>query len=469
MNPLGFLRFFRSEILYVYLGRPDKYSIEFGLHGGHIKSTESAPPENLINLRFAFRELPDGELAIAAYKPDLMKNTAASEQSKWDCFELDPSEFQDSPDPKFEEWVSVYLKGDWAKETPPLQQLIKQVEWANALSQVHAGCGIFSIRHTELVSLRFPFVNHTHAYEDAHRELYRYINDALDVECINKLGSILKRKSSNSKKGYKALKAAFPEATYLQEILGHISKYRGKSVHKVRESAVRCEAYETFVYDLERLAKSVEHLVYILEYNFYTGKEKALALASLPTYSDTPVDKPENTNLSKYLHQEISGVEVCEIKKSGEVSRDALRIRFNSGSQIAITFHADGITFISKKTPAASDMSVSFSIIDHDAIKQLKLECSEDLTKLYIHQGVIQKLVGRQLVGFRIHAVTEDSAYLPQRQLLFLDLEDGSSVVVEPTWNLGDKVEDGLVHLVGEDTMPESIHLQLGLVYIPPW
>jgi len=468
------LAFFRSEILSVYIGRPDKYIVEFGLYGGHIKSLQGTPQENVIDLRFAFRELPDGELAIAAFKPDLENNTAESERSKWSGFELSPSDFREHIDPNFKEWVSVYLMGNWAKETPPLQQVVDQIKSVNAISAVVAGCDVFSVDcdtfsayHNELLSLRFPFANNTHAYEDAHRELYRYINDAICIECVNKLGKLLKIKPTTSKKGFKALRAVFQGAHDLLDSLGEISRHRGKSVHKVRPSAVRYEAYKHFVTDLERLARGVENLVCILESEFDISRKKALALVGLPKYSKEATENQEINSLSTYLYQEITGFGVYVVKGKGEVTRDALYITFKNGSQVAISFSADMTVFIDNETPKPSDLIVGFDILESEELDRASIEYDEELMELLILQEAIQKLSGRKLVGFRLCDVEDESEYLPQRQLLFLDLDDGSSLAIEPALILDPKVNSGVIDSSSQTMATEDIHLQMVLHDVP--
>ena len=471
MNPLDLLRFFRSEILYVYLGRPDKYSIEFGLHGGHIKSTEGAPPENLINLRFAFRELPDGELAIAAYIPDLMENTAASERLKWGCFELPPSAFFGSSDPNFEEWLSVYFKGNWASETPPLQQIVRGVEWANAITKTVAGYDIFSFRHDELTTIHFPFTNHTHAYQDAHRELYRYMFDGINKHCIQKLNDMRKNPipKLDEMSGFKAIKHSFPSLNNsLVPALDKIGRQRSLSTHGNRPAAVKFEAYKHFLLDLQSLAKGLEDLVSALEHEFGISRQRALALAALPKHSNAPHSNPEANVLSKYFGHGIDACIVCVIKKNGEATRDALVIQFIDGSQIAISFSADVAGFLRKEAPKSTDLDANFAILDSRGLKQANIECENELMGIFIAQGIIQNCAGRKIVNFHFCDVEEESEFLPRRQLLFLDLEDGSSIVIEPTWNLGHKVtDDGVVDLSDQSLAPEDIHLQINLRYIP--
>jgi len=455
MEILRHLVFFNSDILHVYTGRPDKYHVEFGHYGrigGEIYGRE-------INIRFALRELPNNELAVAVFIPDLLTRTKEKERLKWKCFELHLSEFENHPDPDFDEWIAIYLKENdvWPKQEAPLKKLIEHVNFANAITRVAIDCSIFSFAGNELRRLLIPLANHTHAYEDAHRELYRYFIDGIDKKCLKKLNAIRNVEVANidEMRSFKAFMYSFPHLNQIK-IFEKISEQRAKSVHERRITAEPYPALKKFLNDLEDLAQPIELLVNTLERELSIGRNKAMALDYLPNFKKETKESKQLKLLFNLVGKKIIRARAVVLDKESKIKRDALILKFENEAEVAITLNANTELLAKKEALHLSDLAIEFIDMEINAAFTARVLSDENLESIFL-LTTEYSFLKKKLSNIRIHEIDKPDEVLPRRYLLFLDFEDGSSLVLEPTWNIGHKVKNGIVHLHES----KSVHLQM--------
>ncbi len=79
----------------------------------------------------------------------------------------------------------------------------------NGLTKELVGKALF--KHEISETLSFPAAENTHRYQDCHKELYGYVIDGIDKDCIISLASILKKEIKiGDKKTIDGLKKLFP-------------------------------------------------------------------------------------------------------------------------------------------------------------------------------------------------------------------------------------------------------------------
>ena len=455
------LRYFDTGILNVHLARPDRYEVSMGFYGGEITLSEERyhgleeqgllDKEN-IRVRFTLRQRKNLELALAVFAPDLEEQTGENERKKWTCFEISEKEFEGVEDPEFDEWVNVYIRGQWASKPSPIRELEEKFLAINALTNVSVGKRLFKVDGGDLKRIVYPLANTTHAYEDAHRELYRYTIDSLEKDCLRELNKRLSEPISglDGMRSTTAIEKIFPSLnSTLIPVFKRTSGARGNSVHQKRAPPQPCPAYKTFLQDLDELSKGLECLLCLLESLLGLGRNKALALEKLP-----PHECPEYNMCEVVRGKKIRDIGYLFIEDDAS-RRDALKLVLDDGTEKYIVTTGDVSQFLT--AGYASDLFIEFSILD----RVDKAIVDEQYLGVLVAQGSLFKPLGKRISGCRSCLVKEDAEVLPRGSLFFIDLDNGSSLVLVSTWNLGSEVRDGRV--------PADLRKKVHLQYLPLW
>jgi len=294
-----FIDYFDPAVLAPYREAPDKYALKIDEFEGHVRlardyvaalaKEERLNPEG-IDIRFTFRRLRDGGEALAAFLPDLV-GKSPSHINRWRSFRIENPTWPVEPDSRFVRWARRYLEGEWGVDAPAISKLHRLIGAINALTAEVVDFSLF--KHETNDNLAFPAAENTHRYEDAHRELYGYIIDGLDRECIERIatrgGSVVSVKSNRT---VDALKKALPElskTTPLWESMERISEQRRKATHSVRSAATPFSATEEFRKDVESLLEGLRdllnHLETLLKVSGGAAKRRHEAKKWLPTIS----------------------------------------------------------------------------------------------------------------------------------------------------------------------------------------
>src|SRR5208282_3023416 len=124
------LGYFDQLVLASYLTEPHKYTVESDYFEGELNVTAeyyreleaSGKTDESLSVRFGFRTLWDGNTAIVAWLPDLLKRSDSHVQ-KWGAFRLRSPEWTTDHDERFEKWVQRYLEGNLDVDNGPLHHL----------------------------------------------------------------------------------------------------------------------------------------------------------------------------------------------------------------------------------------------------------------------------------------------------------------------------------------------------------
>ena len=285
LSSLKLLGYFDQQVLASYRSGPHKYSIASDYFEGSLSVTneyfmelEAAGRTNeSVSVRFGYRTLRDGNLAIVAWLPDLFEKSKAHIE-RWAAFRLKNPEWKKTDhDERFSNWLRRYIEGDWNIDNGPLFYLGEAIKTVNGLTSELVGVPLY--KHEIEQTLGFPSAENTHRYQDAHKALYGYFIDGLDKCCIVALGSKLGRTLKvNSKKTIEAITDLFPglqTAPSFTVATKLVSEQRRLASHGVRPKSENFSAFSKFTEDLTLCLKAVEELLAVIENEFGVDGEDA--------------------------------------------------------------------------------------------------------------------------------------------------------------------------------------------------
>ena len=282
--PKGLIGFFDQQVLAAYRNEPHKYEVTSDNFEGTLTVTdeyyrelESAKKANeYISIRFGYRTLEDGDLALAVWLPDLFEKSK-HHATKWAAFHLKNAKWTTERDGRFENWVRRYIEGSWDVDNGPLFHLREAIQITNGLTSELVGIPLYK-HELDPKQVSYPAAENTHRYEDSHKTLYGYFIDGLDKNCISALGAKLGRPlKTGSKKTVEALKELFPSlenaASFIPSV-SMVSDQRRLASHSARRPAVSFPAFSTFTSDLYLCLNGVKEVLAMIEKDFGAGVAK---------------------------------------------------------------------------------------------------------------------------------------------------------------------------------------------------
>jgi hypothetical protein len=336
--------FFDQRILAVYKSEPDKYVLETDNFEGTLRRAydvdEYTTAEDHIDIRFGYRTLASGNLALAVYLPDLVEKSA-SHVKQWAGYHLEDPEWTTQPDHRFQMWKDRYLEGSWKVENGPRYHLENTIATINALCIEVVGQALFKFSTNP--ALNFPVAQNTHAYQDGHKELYNYVIDGLDKQTIELIAAHQNLKLNlNSDNTVNALKRALPMLPpNLQSALEKVSNERRLAGHKVRPKAKRFQAFEEFTKDLEAVVVGLRELLATLENVLGMDSERACERQSTKKWLPR-IDRPSEAHYAITKLPVIIGKTVERVEfgfrehYDGSHQSEAMILFFTDGSILGI-------------------------------------------------------------------------------------------------------------------------------------
>jgi hypothetical protein len=346
------LVFFDATVLSAYHAEPDKYEITAREFEGTLRTTDGYTEEcidsgrgnDILSLNYGMAKLVDGRKAIVipAYRVNKLSEPHAS---KWRGFYIHDAQ-PDPYDTLFSQWQKRYLEGDWSVEDDALSQVSQLLESINSMTEVSVGLPLYSSVFKNEVN--FPVGQNTHQYEDAHRELYRYLIDGLNKDCIKTLADLLgKQIKIDSDNTRKALSKLFPSLEagnkgMFDNAMEKISNNRRPSAHQARDKAVRFDAHDAFATDLQDCKAALEMLQGILQTETGFDPEKTLSYVRSKVFFPKVGVKPQpNYSINKARQMKgktIDRVEYGFEDKGGDGHNTEMMILyFSDGSAVGIT------------------------------------------------------------------------------------------------------------------------------------
>jgi hypothetical protein len=374
----GLLGYFDQQVLASYRNEPQKYMIESDSFEGHLTITNSkeyteklkltGPDENYLDIRFGYRTLQSGDLALVVWLPDLEKATA--HQAKWIAFHLANPQWTKDVDERFENWVKRYMEGSWDVDNGPKHYLIEAMKTINGLTAELVEVPLY--KHIVDETLGFPSAQNTHRYQDAHNELYGCLIDGLDKECISKLAARLnlelKFDNDNTIKSIKKLFPELGEPSNFDSITTLVSKHRREASHAKRPKAEEFPAFEAYTKGLTLCVQALKDLIKILENKLGVNAEMAyerheakkqlpiIARPSQPHFSIVNANRMEGKTVERVeygFREDLEGVHGSE----------AMIFHFTDGSIMSIDTGSNAFNLACVKSDLnPEDFHVDFRI-----------------------------------------------------------------------------------------------------------
>jgi hypothetical protein len=344
------LGYYNQQVLAAYRNEPHKYRIESDYFEGELAVTNEYYSElestgktsEVVSIRFGYRTLRDGNLAIVAWLPDLFEKSKSHVQ-RWSAFHLKNPEWTTDYDERFGNWVLRYLEGNWDVDDGPLHYLGQTIKIINGLTTELVGVPLY--KHEIDETLGYPAAENTHRYQDSHKGLYGYLIDGLDKGCISVLASRLgKTVKVDGRKTIQAIITLFPDletSSHFMPAVNLVSEHRRLASHGVRPSAQNFPAFSQFTKDLSLCLEAIKELLAMLERDFGINGEAAYehheAKKWLPHINRPPQAHYSIVQASRMKGKTIEKVESGFRKEiEGVHESEALIIYFTDGSIMSL-------------------------------------------------------------------------------------------------------------------------------------
>jgi len=263
--------YYEPFVLSSYRDQPDKYLIETDDFEGEIntreayylKLQEKGETHKFISVRFGYRKLEDGSTSLVIWKNDLYQLSSFHIRN-WRGFRIENPKFLDN-DKTFNKWYSRNIEAN-AVQGGPRYELAETIIQINDLTNKYIQKSLY--QHDLDPSLSFPIPDNTHSYQDSHEDLYRYLIDGLNKDCIELLAQKQGiNKSFGNKKTLNALLEIFPHLknSKFKDAMDNVSDQRRNASHKKRDPAKEFNAFEKFSSDLIDCNEGLKELLQSIE------------------------------------------------------------------------------------------------------------------------------------------------------------------------------------------------------------
>ena len=274
----GIIGFFEADVLSYYENNPHKYELDTDYFKGILKTTDThyyelksygRLDEDISQIRFGYHSKKDGTLCIAVFLPDLGK-VSETERGKWFAFRVEKSLLA-SDDERFKMWYGRYIKGSYDVQNGPRERLACIIEKINACCKTLVSEPLYTAVPDK--SVRYPSSQNTHAYEDAHKDLYGFLIDSLSKKCLLAFASLRNQIISEAQnmRSKTLMQYVFNELgknSKLHNLLSTVSEQRRRASHGDRPPAREFNAFEDFSRDLEEANGAYEELLGLIESEF---------------------------------------------------------------------------------------------------------------------------------------------------------------------------------------------------------
>lgn len=341
-----YLGYFDQQVLASYRNELHKFRIESDYFEGELTVTDkyfselelSGKTNESVSIRFGYRTLRDGNLAVVVWLPDLFEKSKAHIQ-RWSAFHLKDPEWTTEFDERFNNWVLRYLEGCWDVDNGPLHYLGQTIKIINSLTTELVDTPLY--KHEIDETLHYPTAENTHRYQDSHKELYGYLIDALDKDCIShlasRLGKSLKIGDKNTIQAITKLFPALETSLNFMPAFNLVSEQRRLASHGVRQPAENYPSFSQFTKDLFLCLEAIKELLTMLESEFGISGEAAYKRNEAKKWLPC-IDRPSESHFSIVQASQMKGKTIENVEygfrkdKQGIHGSEALIIYFTDGS-----------------------------------------------------------------------------------------------------------------------------------------
>ena len=447
--------FFEADVLNLYESHPDKYELDTDFFEGVLETTETYQPESsgrldeYIRIRFGYHSKRDGTLCIAVFLPDFTK-APKIEQRKWSPFIVEKS-LLSQEDKRFEMWYDRYIRGSFEVPIAPRKRLSHIIEKINACCKTLVAEPLYTKVPDK--SVRYPISQNSHAYEDAHRNLYGFLVDSLSKKCLLALAGIRNQTipEAQNMRSTTLLRHVFNELdehSKLHALLSRISKQRGKSSHDVRPAAIEYDAFGNFYRDIEGTTEAYEELLKLIESEFNASSDRELrrheAINYLPQivgdveshYSICEVTRMVGKTVEKVefgMREDIEGVHQSEV----------LRVKFTDDEILAMDTKSNASDLEFNAAMQPNEFQVNFMLrwvpASPDRRREIMASLPQTVGGIESHYSICEatRMVGKTVEKVEF-GMREDIEGIHQSEALCVKFTNGEILGVETGSNASD-------------------------------
>ena len=442
--------FFEADVLNLYASHPDKYELDTDFFEGVLETTEaysnqlelSGKLDEYISIRFGYHRKKDDTLCIAVYLPDLAKSPEI-ERRKWRPFIVEKS-LLSQEDERFEMWYDRYIQGSFEVPIAPRKRLSHFIEKINACCKTLVDEPLYTKVPDK--SVCYPISQNSHAYEDAHRNLYGFLVDSLSKKCLLALAGIRNQTipEAQNMKSTTLLRYVFNELdehSKLHTLLSKVSKQRGKSSHDVRPAAIEYDAFGDFYRDIEGAAEAYEELLKLVESEFGVSADRELkrheAMNYLPKIVGTVESHYSICEATKMAGKTVENVKFGMREAiEGEHQSEVLRVKFTDGETLAMDTRSNASNLEHNATMKPNEFHVNFMLEWVPALSERRCEIMASLPKIVegveSHYSICEatRMVGKTVesVEFGMREAIED---VHQSEVLCVRFTDGAMLAMD--------------------------------------
>ena len=471
--------FFEADVLSPYENNPHKYELDTDFFEGILETKDayscklesSERPEEYIRIRFGYHSTTDGTLCIAVFLPDLAK-APEIERRKWRPFIVEKS-LLSQEDERFTMWYDRYIQGSFEVPVAPRKQLGHIIEKINACCKTL----VDEMLYTKVPdkSIRYPISQNSHAYEDAHRNLYGFLIDSLSKKCLLALANLRNKTipQAQEMKPPTLLRHVFDEfdkQSKLHTLLSKISEQRGNSSHGGRTAAIEYDAFGNFYRDIERATEAYEELLQLVESEFGVSADHELKRHDAINYLPRIVGGVEpHHSICTATRMVGKTVETVEFGKrediEGKHQSEVLRMKFTDGEILAMDTGSNALDLEHNAAMKPDEFQVNFALRWVPASSERRREIVASLPKIVggveSHYSICE---ATRMVGKTVETVEfgkrEDIEDVHQSEVLCVKFTDGAMLAMDTGSNALN-----LEH--NATTKPNELHVDFMLRWVP--
>ena len=241
-------------------------------------------------------------------------------------------------------------------------------------------------------SIRYPISQNSHAYENAHKDLYGFLIDSLSRKCLLALGCIRNQTIPEAKNMrlptlLRHVFHEFDKHSKLHALLSKVSKQRGNSSHGGRPAAIEYDAFGNFYRDIERATEAYEELLQLVESEFGVSADHELKRHEAMNYLPQIVGDVEPHH-SICTATRMVGKTVENVKFGmredieGKHQSEVLRVKFTDGEILAMDTGSDPSDLEHNTAMKPDEFQVNFALTWVPASSERRREIVASLPRI---------------------------------------------------------------------------------------
>jgi len=186
---------------------------------------------------------------------------------KWKGFLLDNPLFHKENN-EFNRWIERYINGSWEVDDGPKIKINRELKLINSLTKIKFWETLF--KYEEYRLLNYPIAENNEEYTKSILELYRFLIDGMEKDCIVDLANFKSINLTDSKKRLNSLKEVLPEQLIkiIHKPFSLINRKR-MPIHGIpSKEIITYPAFENFNNDLRNINNALANLKEWLEKEF---------------------------------------------------------------------------------------------------------------------------------------------------------------------------------------------------------